>query len=78
MTALTATDRSITPGRALVVVADSPEREIRSAWAPHLSGPWQALSIDGDHLAMMREPYAGQIATAITTALTGELPAGST
>jgi acyl-coenzyme A synthetase/AMP-(fatty) acid ligase/thioesterase domain-containing protein len=62
------------PGRALIVVADSPEREIRSAWAPHLNGPWEALSIDGDHLAMMREPYAAQIATAITSALAGTPP----
>ena len=57
------------PGRTLVVVADSPEREIRSAWAPHLSGPWEALSIAGDHLAMMREPYAGQIGAAVSAEL---------
>jgi len=57
------------PGRTLVVVADSPEREIRSAWAPHLSGPWEAMSIAGDHLAMMREPYAGQIGAAVSLEL---------
>jgi acyl-coenzyme A synthetase/AMP-(fatty) acid ligase/thioesterase domain-containing protein len=56
-------------GRTLVVVADSPEREARASWAPHLSGPWRSLPIGADHLSMMREPYAGQIADAITEEL---------
>jgi acyl-coenzyme A synthetase/AMP-(fatty) acid ligase/thioesterase domain-containing protein len=56
-------------GRTLLVVADSPERELRSNWGPHLSGVWEQLDIGGDHLSMMREPWAGQIGAAVSRLL---------
>ena len=56
-------------GRTLVVVADSPERDIRADWGPSLSGSWESLWIGGDHLAMMREPWAEQIGNAVTRQL---------
>jgi acyl-coenzyme A synthetase/AMP-(fatty) acid ligase/thioesterase domain-containing protein len=56
-------------GRTLLVVADSPEREQRASWGPHLSGEWEQLDVGGDHLSMMREPWAGQIGEAVSRML---------
>lgn len=56
-------------GRALVVVADSPEREARSQWAGHLTGSWRAVAVGGDHLTMLREPYAQELAHVLAAAL---------
>lgn len=50
------------PGRTVVVVADSPEKDDRSAWADHLSGDWQLVEVAGDHLSMLREPHVEAVA----------------
>ncbi len=57
------------PGRAVVIVADSPEKAQRSAWAGHLSGEWQLIDVGGDHLSMLREPYVADVAAALRRAL---------
>lgn len=50
------------PGRTLVVVADSPERDIRSAWADYLTGPWRSVEVTGDHVTMLRSPWVDEVA----------------
>ncbi|HST84080.1 MAG TPA: hypothetical protein VLL08_20260, partial [Kineosporiaceae bacterium] len=57
------------PGRTLVVLADSPEREDRAKWAPHLSGPWEMVDVKGDHCSLLREPDAGETAAVVGRAL---------
>jgi thioesterase domain-containing protein len=59
------------PGNTVVVVADSPEREQRARWAPHLCGEWRLVSVSGDHHSMIRDPYVAQTAAVITEALRG-------
>ncbi|WP_176489702.1 AMP-binding protein [Mobilicoccus massiliensis] len=59
------------PGRTLVVVAESEDKQARSAWEPHLSGEWERVSTTGDHITMMRDPYAESVARHIVTALEG-------
>ncbi len=56
-------------GRTLVVLADSEEKHERAQWGPHLSGEWSLIYSDGDHMSMLRDPYAEQVAHAITEAL---------
>ncbi|MDO5626785.1 MAG: AMP-binding protein [Mobilicoccus sp.] len=57
------------PGRTVVLVADSEDREARSSWAPHLSGDWTMHTIDGDHLTMLRDPHASSLAARLTEVL---------
>ena len=57
------------PGRAVVLVADSPEKEQRSAWAPHLTGDWSLVDVGGDHLSMLREPHVVEVAKVLRDAL---------
>ncbi len=57
------------PGRAVVMVADSPDKAQRSAWAGHLTGDWQLVEVGGDHLSMLREPHVAAIAAALTATL---------
>ncbi|MBL8931205.1 MAG: alpha/beta fold hydrolase [Kineosporiaceae bacterium] len=57
------------PGRAMVVVADSPEKVQRSAWAKHLTGEWSLVDVGGDHLSMLREPHAADVAACLVRAL---------
>ncbi|MDO5697860.1 MAG: AMP-binding protein [Dermatophilus congolensis] len=56
-------------GRTLVVLADSPEKEERAQWGPHLSGKWDLVYSEGDHITMLRDPYARHVAEVITEAL---------
>jgi thioesterase domain-containing protein len=58
-------------GAALVVVADSPERDLRAGWEGHLTGPWRVVEVEGDHLSMIREPFVGQLAKVLDEALWG-------
>ncbi len=67
-------------GRAVVVVADSPDRALREQWGPHLSGDWSLVAVGGDHLSMLREPYVAGVATAVgqlLDAIDGISPVGS-
>ncbi len=57
------------PGQALVLVADSPEREERLGWAPYLTGQWQLADVAGDHVSMLRDPYAKAVADLIWAAV---------
>jgi thioesterase domain-containing protein len=57
------------PGRALVLVADSEERDARSQWGPYLSGPWTMQTIAGDHHSMLREPHVAGLGAALERAL---------
>ena len=56
-------------GRTVVVLAQSPEREHRRAWAPFLTGSWRVAEVAGDHNAMMREPHVAETAAAVQQAL---------
>lgn len=56
-------------GRALVVIADSPEKLERSQWGPHLIGDWDAVETAGDHITMLRDPYAAEVAAHIQAEL---------
>ena len=57
------------PGEAVVVVAETPERELRAAWEGHLSGSWRLVEVAGDHMSMIRDPYAAGLAAVISEAL---------
>jgi thioesterase domain-containing protein len=57
------------PGPTLVVLADSPEREDRARWTPHLTGPWRTVDVKGDHISMMRDPDAAETAAVLNQAL---------
>lgn len=56
-------------GRTLVVLAQSEEKEARSQWAPHLAGDWQWVETSGDHMTMLRDPYAAEVAAIIAREL---------
>ncbi|MBT0770871.1 alpha/beta fold hydrolase [Kineosporia sp. J2-2] len=46
-------------GEALVIVAaESEEREERRAWAPYLTGTWRLTHVPGDHMSILRDPFA--------------------
>ncbi|HEY6793871.1 MAG TPA: AMP-binding protein [Kineosporiaceae bacterium] len=49
-------------GRTLVLVADTVEKQLRSQWAPHLTGTWRLAEIPGDHLSITRLPWAAAVA----------------
>lgn len=57
------------PGRTLVVLADSPEREDRAKWNGHLSGPWTMAELQGDHFTLLRDPHAAETAAVLGKAL---------
>ena len=57
------------PGATLVVLADSPERDDRSRWAGHLTGPWRTVDVSGDHITMMRDPGAAETARVLAEGL---------
>ena len=57
------------PGRTVVLVADSPEKADRAAWAEHLSGDWELVEVAGDHLSMLREPHVNEVAQALRHSL---------
>lgn len=44
-------------GDTLVLVADSPQRAERAAWAGSLSGRWRMVDVGGDHITMLRSPW---------------------
>ncbi|WP_226344199.1 AMP-binding protein [Agilicoccus flavus] len=56
-------------GRAVVVVAESEDQEARMQWGPHLAGPWTLHHTGGDHMSMLRDPHAKDVAAIITDAL---------
>jgi acyl-coenzyme A synthetase/AMP-(fatty) acid ligase/thioesterase domain-containing protein len=58
------------PGRTLVVLAESEDKDLRSQWGPHLCGPWEMRTTKGDHLSMLREPFAEEVASFIVEGLT--------
>ncbi|WP_284305742.1 alpha/beta fold hydrolase [Mobilicoccus caccae] len=62
------------PGRTVVVVADSEDKEARAAWAPHLSGPWTGVTTPGNHVSMLRDPHAATLAGHIMDALDSVRP----
>ena len=59
-----------------MLVAQSPEKDARSRWAPHLIGPHHQVEISGDHFTLLREPWAEEVAAHLRTFF-GE-PAAST
>ncbi|AKT52178.1 AMP-binding protein [Arsenicicoccus sp. oral taxon 190] len=50
-------------GDALVLVAQSPEKEARQGWEPHLIGRHHLLEVSGDHFTLLREPWAEEVAS---------------
>ena len=57
------------PGRTLVVLAESEDKDLRARWGPHLSGQWELRTTHGDHMSMLRDPYAEEVAAFIGEAL---------
>ena len=57
------------PGRTLVVLAESEDKHLRSQWGPHLSGHWEMRTTCGDHMSMLRDPFAEEVAGFISQAL---------
>jgi thioesterase domain-containing protein len=57
------------PGDTLVLVAETPEREERTGWAPYLTGSWRLVDVPGDHLSILRDPYAARVAELIDDAV---------
>jgi thioesterase domain-containing protein len=57
------------PGRTLVVVAQTPEKVQRSRWAPWLTGRFELVEVEGDHLSMTRLPWANEVADVLATAM---------
>jgi acyl-coenzyme A synthetase/AMP-(fatty) acid ligase/thioesterase domain-containing protein len=49
-------------GRTLVLLAESEEKQLRSLWAPHLTGTWRMVEVPGDHLTITRLPWAEAVA----------------
>ncbi|GAB6903679.1 AMP-binding protein [Kineosporia succinea] len=46
-------------GETLVIVAaDSDEKAVRRSWAPYLTGTWRLTHVPGDHMSILRDPYA--------------------
>jgi acyl-coenzyme A synthetase/AMP-(fatty) acid ligase/thioesterase domain-containing protein len=66
------------PGRTLVVLAESEDKHLREQWGPHLSGPWELVTTSGDHMSMLREPFAEEVAGFITQALAQVRAGGGT
>jgi acyl-coenzyme A synthetase/AMP-(fatty) acid ligase/thioesterase domain-containing protein len=60
-------------GRAVVVVADTPEKEQRARWSPFLTGPTSVVDISGDHLTMTRLPWANEVADVLGEAMAAAL-----
>ena len=56
-------------GRALVLVGESEDKNLRARWAPHLTGPWRRVDIPGDHLSITRLPWAATVAEALAAEL---------
>ena len=46
----------------MVVAADDPDAQARSAWAGHLTGQWSLHSIAGDHIGVLQEPHVAVLA----------------
>jgi acyl-coenzyme A synthetase/AMP-(fatty) acid ligase/thioesterase domain-containing protein len=57
------------PGPTVVMLANTPEREDRAKWAPHLTGQWRMVEVSGDHASMLRDPNAAETAAVLTEAL---------
>jgi thioesterase domain-containing protein len=57
------------PGRTLVVLAESEDRHLRAQWGPHLSGRWELQTTSGDHMSMLRDPFAEEVAGFISASL---------
>jgi thioesterase domain-containing protein len=53
-------------GETLVIVAaDSEEKQVRRSWAPYLTGTWRLTHVPGDHMSVLRDPFAGKTAELI-------------
>jgi len=57
-------------GDTTVIVADdTPDKHLRSGWARFLPGAWRLVTVGGDHLSMIREPFVADTAAAVRQAL---------
>jgi acyl-coenzyme A synthetase/AMP-(fatty) acid ligase/thioesterase domain-containing protein len=57
-------------GDTVVIVADeSPDKHLRSRWSRFLTGKWRMVTVGGDHLSMIRDPYIAETAGAVSQAL---------
>lgn len=61
-------------GRALVLVADSPQSAERSAWAGSLTGDWSMVQLGGDHITMLRQPFVDEVADRVNEFLGDQQP----
>ncbi|GAB3263987.1 AMP-binding protein [Kineosporia babensis] len=49
----------------IIVAADSEEKHERRAWAPYLTGTWRLTHVPGDHMSILRDPFAGKTSEVI-------------
>lgn len=56
-------------GPTLVVVADSPHRAERGAWAPFLTNGHERVDVTGAHFTMIRPPFVDELAEHVTRVL---------
>jgi acyl-coenzyme A synthetase/AMP-(fatty) acid ligase/thioesterase domain-containing protein len=57
------------PGDTVVLVAESPEKADRANWYGYLTGNWRMVDVPGDHVSMLRDPYAERTAAEIWAAI---------
>lgn len=58
-------------GPTLVVVADSPHRAERGAWAPFLTNGHERVDVAGGHITMLRPPWVDDVAGHVARVLDG-------
>ncbi|GLY31326.1 AMP-binding protein [Kineosporia sp. NBRC 101731] len=57
-------------GETLVIVAaDSEKKAVRRSWTPYLTGTWRLTHVPGDHMSILRDPYARKTAEVIWSQL---------
>ena len=53
-------------GDTLVVVAqDGEDRDLRARWDRFLTGSWRMVTVGGDHLSMIRDPFVARLAEVV-------------
>ncbi|MBT0771586.1 AMP-binding protein [Kineosporia sp. J2-2] len=46
----------------VIVAADSEEKDVRRSWTPYLTGTWRLTHVPGDHMSILRDPFAAKTA----------------
>ncbi|GAB96203.1 acyl-coenzyme A synthetase/AMP-(fatty) acid ligase/thioesterase domain-containing protein [Kineosphaera limosa] len=57
------------PGKSIVFLAQSPEKEQRDNWDRYLCGQWERIEVTGDHYTMIRPPWVYEVADVLAREL---------